>query len=52
MFGVMWWPLLCCYSVREDNLSDHEEEFYYEEIEMSDMDVMTSNMEGKITVNA
>lgn len=31
---------------REDNLSDHEEEFYYEELEQSEMDEMTSNMEG------
>lgn len=30
-----------------EDLSDHEEEFYYEEIEHTDMDEMTANMEGE-----
>lgn len=31
----------------DEDLSDHEEEFYYEEIEHTEMDEMTANMEGK-----
>ena len=40
---------ICIYRPREvddEEFSDHEEEFYYEEIPHTEMDEMTANMEG------
>ena len=38
---------MSCYCrPRDSDISDHEEDFYYEEIDESEMDKMTATMEG------
>ena len=50
---MMYMCSICIYRPREvddEEFSDHEEEFYYEEIPHTEMDEMTANMEGMYTV--
>ena len=45
---MMYMCSICIYRPREvddEEFSDHEEEFYYEEIPHTEMDEMTANME-------
>lgn len=36
---------------RDSDISDHEEDFYYEEIDQSEMDEMTATMEGRLALS-